>query len=336
MADETHDLAPGPKTLDELLAECIAAEESGRAFDREALLRQHPEHAAELREFLANRDQMQRLAEPLLAAAQPASGGRNNGHALGKVRYFGDYELLEEIAAGGMGIVYKARQVSLNRIVAVKMMLKGTLAGEDDVKRFRAEAEAAASLQHPGIVAIHEVGLHEGQHYFSMDFVDGKSLAELPREQPLSARQAGEYLRDAAEAVHYAHQQGTLHRDLKPSNILIDRQGRVRITDFGLAKRIAGDSDLTLTGQILGTPSYMPPEQALGKRSLVAAGSDVYSLGAVLYEILAGRPPFRGETALQTLKQLETQEPVAPRLLNPAVARDLETICLKCLQKEPS
>ena len=167
-----------------------------------------------------------------------------------------------------MGIVYKARQVSLNRIVAVKMILKGTLASEEDVKRFRAEAEAAASLQHPAIVAIHEVGLHEGQHYFSMDFVDGHSLAELPREQPLSARQAAEYVRDAAEAVHYAHQQGTLHRDLKPSNILIDRQGRVRITDFGLAKRIEGNSDLTLTGQILGTPSYMPPEQASGKRSL--------------------------------------------------------------------
>ena len=254
---------------------------------------------------------------------------------LGKVRYFGDYELLEEIAAAAWASSIRPGSVSLNRIVAVKMILKGTLAREDDVKRFRAEAEAAASLQHPDIVAIHEVGLHEGQHYFSMDFVDGQSLAELPREQPLSARQAAEYVRDAAEAVHYAHQQGTLHRDLKPSNILIDRQGRVRITDFGLAKRIEGNSDLTLTGQILGTPSYMPPEQASGKRSLIGAASDIYSLGAVLYELLTGRPPFRGESPAETLRQVESLDPVSPRLLNPATPRDLETICLKCLEKEP-
>jgi len=334
MPDETQDLGSSPKSLDDLLAECIAAEEAGRAIDREAILRQHPEHAAELGEFLANRDQMRRLAEPLQGAAA-AAANRRIGHPLGKIRYFGDYELLEEIAAGGMGIVYRARQVSLNRVVAVKMILKGTLAGEDDVKRFRAEAEAAANLQHPGIVAIHEVGLHEGQHYFSMDFVEGQSLAQLPRENPLSARQAAEYVRDAAEAVQYAHQQGTLHRDLKPSNILIDGQGRVRITDFGLAKRIEGDSDLTLTGQILGTPSYMPPEQALGKKSLIGTASDVYSLGAVLYELLTGRPPFRGESPGETLRQVETLDPVAPRLLSPTTPRDLETICLKCLEKEP-
>src|SRR4029079_6550521 len=153
-------------------------------------------------------------------------------------------------------------------------------------KRFRAEAEAAANLQHPAIVAIHEVGTHEGQHYFSMDFVAGQSLAHMPSQQPLPARQSAEYVREAAEAVHYAHQQGTLHRDLKPSNILIDRQNRVRITDFGLAKRIEGNSDLTLSGQILGTPSYMPPEQALSKRALIGTASDVYSLGAILYDTL--------------------------------------------------
>jgi serine/threonine protein kinase len=334
MSDETQHLGSASQSLDDLLAECIAAEESGRAIDADALAGQHPEHAAELREFLANRDQMRRLAEPLQGAAAAAMG-RRNGQSLGKVRYFGDYELVDEIAAGGMGIVYKARQVSLNRIVAVKMILKGTLASEDDVKRFRAEAEAAANLQHPGIVAIHEVGLHEGQHYFSMDFVEGHSLAQLPREQPLSARQAAEYVRDAAEAVHYAHQQGTLHRDLKPSNVLIDRHNRVRITDFGLAKRIEDNSDLTLTGQILGTPSYMPPEQALGKRSLIGTASDVYSLGAVLYELLTGRPPFRGESPGETLRQVETLDPVSPRLLSPAAPRDLETICLKCLEKEP-
>src|SRR5262245_2353932 len=185
MADETPALGPTERSLDDLLAECIAAEEAGRALDRQALIAKYPQHAADLREFFANRDRMQRLAGPL-------RGGNGHPPAGAKVRYFGDYELLDEIAVGGMGIVYKARQVSLNRIVAVKMILKGTLAGEDDVKRFRAEAEAAASLQHPGIVAIHEVGLHEGQHYFSMDFVEGQSLAQLPREQPLAARQAAE------------------------------------------------------------------------------------------------------------------------------------------------
>ena len=333
MSDDTQDLTPGKPSLDELLVQVVAAEEAGRPIDGESLAAKHPQFAAELREFIANRRRMQQLAAPLREAAP--GGGASNGHARGTIRYFGDYELLDEIAAGGMGIVYKARQVSLNRIVAVKMILKGTLATEDDVKRFRAEAEAAASLQHPGIVAIHEVGLHEGQHYFSMDYVDGQSLASLPREKPLSARQAAEFVREAAVAVHAAHQQGTLHRDLKPSNILIDRQGRVRITDFGLAKQITGNSDLTLTGQILGTPSYMPPEQALGKRSLISVGSDVYSLGAVLYELLAGRPPFRGESPAETLRQVESLDPISPRLLSPATPGDLETICLKCLDKEP-
>lgn len=332
MPDDNQDVTPNDQSLDDLLAECIAAEEAGEPFDRQAFLARHPQHAAELLEFFANRDQMQRFAAPLRG---PDTDRRHNGQSLGKVRYFGDYELLDEIAAGGMGIVYKARQVSLNRIVAVKMILRGTLATDEDVKRFRAEAEAAASLQHPGIVAIHEVGLHEGQHYFSMDFVEGLSLADLLRQEPLAARQAAEYVRDAAEAVHYAHQQGTLHRDLKPSNILIDRQGRIRITDFGLAKRIEGNSDLTLTGQVLGTPSYMPPEQASGKRSLIGAASDIYALGAVLYELLGSRPPFRGQTPAETLRQVETLDPVSLRLLNPAVARDLETICLKCLEKEP-
>jgi WD40 repeat protein/tetratricopeptide (TPR) repeat protein len=340
MTDETQDLAsadqrPGEDALDQVLAQCIAAEEAGQPLDRQALVRRHPQLAADLAEFFANRDRMQRFAAPLRDAPQADSTPTRNGHALGNVRYFGDYELLEEIAAGGMGIVHKARQVSLNRVVAVKMILKGTLATDEDVKRFRAEAEAAANLQHPGIVAIHEVGLHEGQHYFSMDFVEGESLAERMREQPVPARDAARYVSEAAQAVHFAHQQGTLHRDLKPSNLLIDRHERVRITDFGLAKRIEDNSDLTLTGQILGTPPYMPPEQALGKRSLIGAGSDVYALGAVLYELLAGRPPFRGETPAATLRQVETLDPVSPRLLNPATPRDLETICLKCLEKEP-
>jgi serine/threonine protein kinase len=214
------------------------------------------------------------------------------------VRYFGDYELLEEIARGGMGVVYKARQVSLNRIVAVKMILAGALASEEDVKRFRAEAEAAANLQHPNIVAIHEVGEHEGQHYFSMDYIDGRSLAGLVREHPLPARQAAEYVQTIAEAVQYAHEQGTLHRDLKPSNIIVDEQDRPHVTDFGLARRIEGDTRLTGTGKVLGTPSYMPPEQAASKRGALGPPADVYALGAILYDLLTGRPPFRAETPL--------------------------------------
>ena len=332
MTDHTPDATPLSRELDDVLAEYISVEEAGTAPDRASFLARYPQHVEELRKFFANRDQMRRLIRPLQGAE---TAHRSSGQPVDKIRYFGDYELLEEVAVGGMGIVYKARQASLNRIVAVKMILKGALATDEDVKRFRTEAEAAANLQHPGIVAIHEVGLHEGQHYFSMDFVEGRSLAELIRDQPLSVRQAAEYLREAAEAVHYAHQQGTLHRDLKPSNIMIDGQDRVRITDFGLAKRIEGNSDLTLSGQILGTPSYMPPEQALGRRSLIAAASDIYSLGAVLYELLAGRPPFRGESPVETLKQVETLDPVSPRLLNPATPADLETICLKCLEKEP-
>jgi WD40 repeat protein/serine/threonine protein kinase len=254
-------------------------------------------------------------------------------------RTFGDYELLEEIARGGMGIVYKARQVSLDRIVAVKMLLFGPLASPEFVKRFRAEASAAASLQHPNIVAIHEVGVHQGQQYFAMDYVAGQSLAKLNAECEVRnaewLRRAASYLRTVAEAIHYAHERGILHRDLKPSNVLIDASDQPRVTDFGLARRLEGDSELTVTGQVLGSPNYMPPEQATPKRGKVSRRSDVYSLGAMLYHLLTGRPPFVGEALTDTLDQVLNSDPVAPRLLNPSVPRDLETICLKCLEKEP-
>jgi predicted Ser/Thr protein kinase len=244
--------------------------------------------------------------------------------------------LLVELARGGMGVVYKARQRGLNRLVALKMILAGDLAAEDDLQRFRTEAEAAARLRHPNIVAVHEVGAVNGQPFFSMEFIEGRSLAQLLIEGPVPGRIAAGYVRQIARAVHYAHKQGILHRDLKPSNIMLDHDGEPFVTDFGLAKRLnAGDSALTRTGAIVGTPSYMAPEQAAGKVKELGPATDVYGLGAVLYELLTGRPPFRSDTPLDTLMHVLEREPVPPRLLNPKIDQDLETICLKCLEKEP-
>jgi serine/threonine protein kinase len=267
-----------------------------------------------------------------------AGAGFING---GRLRYFGDYELLEEIARGGMGVVYRARQLTLNRVVAVKMILAGQLASAADVQRFHVEAEAAANLHHPNIVAIYEIGEHQGQHYFSMEYVAGKSLAELCHNRPLPARRAAGYLKVIAEAVAHAHSQGLLHRDLKPSNILIDGSDQPRITDFGLAKRLndsgpaASNLPLTLTGQVLGTPNFIPPEQATARRGKVGPRSDVYSLGAVLYYLVTGKAPHEGETVHETVARVLNSEPASPRSVNRSVPRKLETICLKCLEKEP-
>jgi WD40 repeat protein/tetratricopeptide (TPR) repeat protein len=249
------------------------------------------------------------------------------------IRYFGDYEIIREIARGGMGVVFQARQVSLNRPVALKMILAGQLANETDIRRFYSEAEAAANLDHPGIVPIYEVGQHEGQHYFSMGFIEGQSLANRLSEGPLPPRAAAELVAKVAEAIEYAHQRGVIHRDLKPANVLLDAQGRPNVTDFGLAKKLHTDSGLTHTGQVMGTPSYMPPEQADGKH--VGPAADVYSLGATLYCLLTGRPPFQAATPMDTLLQVLGQDPVPVRQLNASVPRDLETIAVKALQKEP-
>ena len=248
----------------------------------------------------------------------------------------GDYELLEEIGRGGMGVVYRARQRSLDRVVAIKMIAFGPGSSPDFIKRFRAEAVSAAGLHHPKIVAIHEVGIHEGRHFFVMDYVEGQSLARLVGNQPLPARRAAAYLKTIAEAVHYAHERGILHRDLKPSNVLIDAQDQPHLVDFGLARRLEGDSELTVTGQVLGSPHYLPPEQAAGQRARVSRRTDVYALGATLYHLLTGHPPFQAESLAQTLDLVLHADPVAPRLLNPSMPRDLETICLKCLEKEPA
>ncbi len=276
----------------------------------------------------------------LAMESSPQLETRNSELETPPLRSFGDYELLEEIARGGMGVVYKARQKSLGRIVAVKMLLFGGQSGKDLAQRFRAEAAAAASLQHPNIVAIHEVNAHEGQPFFVMDFIEGQNLARLSAECEVRnaewLRRAVRYAKVVAEAIHYAHERGILHRDLKPSNVLIDPFDQPRVTDFGLAKRLHHDSELTLSGQVLGSPNYMPPEQAAAKRGLVGRRSDIYSLGAILYHLLTGRPPFVGETLTNTLQDVVNQEPVSPRLLNPSVPRDLETLCLKCLEKEPA
>ena len=248
---------------------------------------------------------------------------------------FGDFELLEEVGRGGMGVIYRARQVSLNRIVALKMILGGQFASKQEVLRFRSEAEAAATLQHPNIVRIYETGEQDGHHYFSMDYVEGRTLADIVRDGPLPAQRAARYALSIAETIHYAHSQGVLHRDLKPSNVIIDGNDQPRVTDFGLAKRVRGDFGVTVTGQVLGSPNFMPPEQTSAKGGKVGAWSDVYGIGAILYHLLTGRPPFQAETIEEILLLLRDADPVSPRLMNPSVPRDLETLCLKCLEKEP-
>ncbi len=254
----------------------------------------------------------------------------------GMDREFGDYELMEEIARGGMGVVYRARQRSLGREVAIKMMLGGQFASREAVDRFRAEASAAARLRHPGIISPHEVGEREGQHYFSMELVEGPDLAALTREQPLVSERAARYVQQAAEAIQYAHDRGILHRDLKPSNVLIDAFDQPRITDFGLAKQLRDDPQLTLSGELLGSPGYLAPEQASGRRGGIGAGADVYGLGAILYHLLTGRAPFVAGSAAEALQAVLHDEPVPPRRLNPSVPRDLETVTLKCLEKVPA
>lgn len=251
-------------------------------------------------------------------------------------RDFGDYELLEEVARGGMGVVYKARHKRLNRVVALKMILAGEFAGDDEVRRFHSEAEAAANLEHQGIVPIFEVGEFRGRHFFAMAYVDGVTLSNLIKDGPLDSKDAAQILFQIVDSIAYAHEHGVIHRDLKPGNILLTTDRQARVTDFGLAKRIDSDSDLTDTGQVLGTPSYMAPEQAAGRIDQVGKRADIYALGAILYYLLTGRPPFQSANPIETIRQVLEREPVAPRSLNPAIDRDLETICLKCLNKEPS
>jgi serine/threonine-protein kinase len=246
---------------------------------------------------------------------------------------FDDYELLEEIGRGGMGVVYRAEQHSLGRTVAIKMLLRRDLATPADLARFRSEAEAAAQLDHPGIVSIFEVGECDGHPFYSMQFVEGTTLAKRLLQGPLPAREAASLLAKVADAVHAAHTRGVLHRDLKPSNILIDANGEPHVSDFGLAKRLEAEESVTHTGAILGTPCYMSPEQAAGSRGDVGPTSDVWSLGAILYQLLTGRPPFQASSPMDTLLAVLESDPPVPRSIDRQVNRDLEMIALKTLQK---
>jgi serine/threonine-protein kinase len=313
----------------------------------ETLAAAHPELAGQLRELFAAMSMADAVAEESTifelgsdGSPEPPSSGSwsatTGGFLPGSTALpaaFGDYELHEEIGRGGMGVVYRATQKSLGRTVALKMLLRRDLASPADLARFRSEAEAAARLDHPGIVSIFEVGECEGHPFYSMQFVEGTTLSRRLAAGRLPPREAAALLAKVADAVQAAHDRGVLHRDLKPSNILIDALGEPHVSDFGLAKRLEGDASVTHTGAILGTPCYMSPEQAAGSRGDVGPTSDVWSLGAILYQMLTGRPPFQAATPMDTLLAVLESDPPVPRSLERGVDRDLEMIALKSLQK---
>lgn len=310
---------------------------AGKQVDIDRVASDHPQLAADLRDLWA------------VASLAEEFGSRNDQPPtqIGRIgpvpQGFDDYELLEELGRGGMGVVYRAHQKSLDRIVALKIVLAGSAATRADLARFRGEAETAAQLNHPHIVPVYEVGQHNDLPYFTMRYVRGTTLAERLVDGPLPGREAARLLAPVARAIAKAHQKGVLHRDLKPSNILIDVEERPYVSDFGLAKRLVPDEidnartqplgPLTQTGAILGTPGYMSPEQAAGSRGTIGVSTDIYSLGAILYAMLTGRPPFQAASPVDTVLMILEQDPISPQLLNPSVDRDLEMIALKCLQK---
>ncbi len=359
--------------LDEAVAAFLVALDAGLNPAPSEWLARYPELHVELAGFFADRKRVDALVDPLRAATagqtidltfSMAAGATTSGEAIPQrrlaeseaggerfleqvsnrqsgpwtkgthVRYFGDYELERVLGEGGMGIVYKARQISLNRAVALKMIKAARFASADDLRRFQNEAEAVARLDHPNVVPIFEVGQFEDQQYFSMKFIAGESLDKKLKDYAGDPRKAAKLLTVTADAIHHAHQRGILHRDLKPANVLVDAEGQPHVTDFGLARQVEGGSEITHSGMILGTPAYMAPEQASGSRASVTTSTDVYGLGAILYALLTGRAPFSGTTVLDTLEQVRERPPESPRKVNPRVPRDLEVICLKSLEKD--
>ena len=314
-----------------LLDELTEAARVGKPPDLEEVARRHPDLAEELRALWGT----VLVAGTVAGETSDTSESADTGRDVPPPHDLPDYELQEELGRGGMGVVYRAWQRSLQRDVAVKLILRGTLASTDDLARFQAEAEAAGRLQHPHIVPIYEVANHNGQCYFSMQLVEGVTLAEKLADGPLPSLEAARLIATVARAIHYAHTQGIVHRDLKPANILIDAAGEPHVTDFGLAKQLDAGASLTRTGAVLGTPAYMAPELASGDRGAIGPACDVYSLGSILYALLTGRPPFQGPSPVDTVLMVLEQDPLPPRLLNRKLDRDLEMIVLKCLQKPP-
>lgn len=303
---------------------------SGEDIDIHDVVQMHPEFEQDIRELWG----AVVIANAVGSDVRSGNGSQNDiASVLDLPCRIGDYELIEELGRGGMGIVYKARHLSLNRIVALKMLLRGRFASSEDQARFRAEAEAIAQLDHPNIVPVYEVGQLEGHVYFSMKYVHGRTLQEILNEGLIDQREAARILASVAHAVDFAHRRGVLHRDLKPSNILIDEEGQPHVNDFGLAKQLSDQESLTRSGAVIGTPAYMSPEQAAGNRGQVGPASDTYGLGAILYHAIAGQPPFRGDSAVDVvLKVLEEDAPPA-RSINALADRDLEMIATRCMQK---
>jgi serine/threonine-protein kinase len=342
------DDSPADDPLGAVINAYLDARHGGQDPDRTAFYEAHPDLAPDLERFFAAHDAVERLSRPLRDVARAArlievgdDSGSSSGSGtvsrglLATPLEFGDYVLLEVLGSGGMGIVYRAHHRELNRDVALKQIITGPLASEIDVQRFRNEAQAAASLEHPNIVPVHEVGERDGRHYLTMRLMEGGSLAAHLKDYEADPRASARLLAAVAHAVHHAHQRGILHRDLKPSNILLDRASAPHVTDFGLARRVGEESTLTGTDVILGTPSYMAPEQAAGRAKEITTATDVYGLGAILYALLTARAPFRSDSVQETLHQVQERAPVPLRKLNPSVPRELEVICQKCLEKEP-
>ena len=324
--------------LADLLSEMTDGICRGQPIDFDQVCRQHPDLADELRKLwgaVLVTDTAGAAAEerPTLRSSV---AGSDEARGLSQMRLpttIGDYQLIEEIGRGGMGVVFRARQISLNREVAVKMILRGRLASDADLQRFVAEAAATAKLEHPGIVPVYEVGDIEGRPFFSMQYIEGQTLAERAADGPLPQREAAEIIAQVARAVQFAHDQGFVHRDLKPSNILLAADGQPLITDFGLAKESGADVNLTRSGMLVGTPAYMSPEQAGGRSELLGPATDIYSLGSMLYFTLTGRPPFVAENPVEMVMLVIEQDPSPPRALRPSLDRDLEMIVIRCLQK---